>query len=133
MPHVIDRETGLCSICKKSEIAAIKEGRKFKRHSYDVRKAAVQAMTTKYDPNYHSITDRHYVTYDDSTPRKSVRSNRQSIASYKSYSKSPFTSRSTDQFDSEDEDVRRIEANSRKSKMSLVPRENLRKVRAALL
>lgn len=126
MPHIIDRETGLCTICKKAEIAAIKEGRKFKRNSYDVRKAAVERMTNKTDPNYHSITDRHYVTYDDAqyqeTPRRSE-PRQKAPSSFKTYAKSPFTSRSTDQFDSEDEEVRRIEANARQSKLNVIPRK----------
>ena len=129
MPHVIDPDTGLCVICKKGDIAAIKEGRKFKRDHYDIRKAEVERVTNVNDPNYHTITDRHYVTYDDQpSPRRSQMAPRASNASN---FKSPFTSRQSiveyPDFDSEDEEVQRIEANSRRSKPSIVP--NLRKVR----
>lgn len=118
MPHVIDPETGLCVICRKGDIAAIKEGRKFKRDHYDIRKAEVERVTNTNDPNYHTITDRHYVTYDDQTsPRRSQNARRAS--------KSPFTSRQSiieyADFDSEDEEVKRIEANARRSKLSIVP------------
>lgn len=140
MPHLIDRETGLCQICKKGEIAAIKEGRKFKRQTYDIRKAAVESMTHKEDPNYHLITDRHYIS---DMPRKSIvapiqgtgRSYQPAVlveppvtrSGFKTYSKSPFSSPS-DQFDSEDEEVRRIEANARNRKLSVVSRENYKYV-----
>lgn len=131
MPHVLDPETGLCQICKKGEIAAIKEGRKFKRDHYDIRKAAVERVTDTKDPNYHAITDRHYVTYDGSpSPRRSQNVSRPSNASFRTYSKSPFARQSFDNqdFDSEDEEIQRIEANSRRSKLSLKPRNSLRKV-----
>ncbi|CAF0882411.1 unnamed protein product [Brachionus calyciflorus] len=66
MPHLIDKETGLCSVCKRLEIAAIKEGKKYKRQTYDVRKLAIDNLTSKDDPNYKAIIDRHYVKYKDS-------------------------------------------------------------------
>ncbi|RNA44763.1 hypothetical protein BpHYR1_048026 [Brachionus plicatilis] len=66
MPHLIDRETGLCSVCQRLQIAAIKEGKKFKRQTYDVRKLAIDNLTSKSDPNYKAIIDRHYVKYKDS-------------------------------------------------------------------
>lgn len=66
MPHIIDKETGLCSICQRLQIAAIKEGKKYKRQAYDVRKLAIESITNKNDPNYKFIVDRHYVKYKDS-------------------------------------------------------------------
>lgn len=66
MPHLIDRETGLCSVCQRLQIAAIKEGKKYKRQTYDVRKLAIHNLTSKSDPNYKTIIDRHYVKYKDS-------------------------------------------------------------------
>jgi hypothetical protein len=61
MPHLIDKETGLCEICNRLEIAAIKEGKKYKRKNYDIRKHAITNLTHKDDPEYRKITDRHYV------------------------------------------------------------------------
>jgi hypothetical protein len=66
MPHVIDKDTGLCIVCNRLEIAAIKEGQKYKRQQYDVRKLAIDRITDKQDPNYRAITNRHYVKYRDS-------------------------------------------------------------------
>ena len=66
MPHVVDKETGLCIVCNRLEIAAIKEGKKYKRQQYDVRKLAIDRITDKQDPNYRAITNRHYVKYRDS-------------------------------------------------------------------
>lgn len=65
MPHLIDKETGLCVVCNRLEIAAIKEGKKYKRQVYDVRKLAIDKITNKDDPNYKTIIDRHYVKYKD--------------------------------------------------------------------
>jgi hypothetical protein len=65
MPHVIDKDTGLCIVCNRLEIAAIKEGKKFKRQQYDVRKLAIDRITDQSDPNYRTITNRHYVKYRD--------------------------------------------------------------------
>lgn len=103
MPHVLDPDTGLCTICKKSQIALIKESQKYKRQQYDIRKAAVNQMTRQQDPNYHQITDRHYIKYNDK-PKDN----------YTSFSKkSPFVN---DQFDSEDDEIRQIEERSRSKK-----------------
>lgn len=66
MPHLIDKETGLCSICQRLQIAAIREGKKYKRQAYDIRKLAIDNITNKNDPNYKAIVDRHYVKYKDS-------------------------------------------------------------------
>ena len=79
MPHLIDKETGLCTICKRLEIAAIREGKKFKRHVYDVRKLAIDNLTSKEDPNYKTIVDRHYVKYKDPFYEKNKSSSLRSI------------------------------------------------------
>lgn len=126
MPHILDPETGLCQICKKGEIAAIKESRKFKRDSYDVRKAAVERLTQKTDPNYHTITDRHYVKYDETPSPRRNNQDGPRASNARAYSKSPFAqSVLVDDFDSEDEEIQRIEANARRSKLSLKPRKVL--------
>jgi hypothetical protein len=53
----------LCVICNRLEIAAIKEGKKYRRQDYDVRKLALENITHKEDPEYRKYTDRHYVKY----------------------------------------------------------------------
>ena len=55
---------GLCVVCNRLEIAAIKEGKKYKRQNYDVRKLAMEKTTNRNDPNYRAIMDRHYVSLD---------------------------------------------------------------------
>jgi hypothetical protein len=65
MPHLIDKETGLCIVCKRNEISAIKEGKKYKRQNYDLRKVAIEKITNTQDPNYRAILDRHKVQYED--------------------------------------------------------------------
>ena len=65
MPHLIDRETGLCIVCQRNELAAIKEGKKYKRQQYDLRKFTVEETFDPKDPNYREILNRHYVKYDE--------------------------------------------------------------------
>lgn len=65
MPHLKDRETGLCLICHRNQIAAIKESQKFKRNNYEIRKFAIDNFLNKDDPNYRAIVDRHYVRLNE--------------------------------------------------------------------
>jgi hypothetical protein len=68
MPHLKDKETGLCLICHRNQIAAIKENQKFKRNDYEIRKFAINCLINKDDPknpNYRAIVDRHYVKLNE--------------------------------------------------------------------
>jgi hypothetical protein len=65
MPHLIDKETGLCVVCQRHDIAAIKEGQKFKRKEFDIRKLAIECMSDRNDPNYKEILDRYYIKSDE--------------------------------------------------------------------
>ena len=60
-------------MCRRLDIAAIKEGKKYKRQNYDVRKLAVEKKTDRNDPNYRNITDRHYVSLDTKKDDQSYR------------------------------------------------------------
>ena len=73
MPHIIDKETGLCTICQRNEVAAIREGRKYRRQNYDVRKLTLDVITDKNERNYRKIVERHYLNNDiapKTTPRE---------------------------------------------------------------
>lgn len=61
MPHLIDKETGLCVVCQRQDYAAIQEGKKFGRKNYDVRQLALDVITNKDDPHYREILERHYI------------------------------------------------------------------------
>ena len=65
MPHIYDKATGLCLVCDRAEIAAIREGKKFKRNNYDLRKTVINQLTDREDPNYRNIINRHYVRDND--------------------------------------------------------------------
>lgn len=131
MPHVIDRETGLCSVCKRREIAAIKEGRKYNRLNYDVRKTVIENITHKSDPNYRAITDRHYIKYNDnqtysSSPRESYYNELP-----KAYASPVPTSYALDynyDDDSDDDEIKKIQSSNWKPKYKTKEREKLRKV-----
>ena len=65
MPHLIDKETGLCVVCQRLELAAIREGKKYKRQNYDLRKFTIEETFDPKDPHYRDILNRHYVKYDE--------------------------------------------------------------------
>ena len=68
MPHIYDKATGLCLVSDRAELAAIREGKKFKRNNYDLRKTAIDQMTDREDPNYRNIINRHYVRDNGNHP-----------------------------------------------------------------
>ena len=70
MPHLIDKDTVLCLVCQRLELAALKERSKFKRIKYDVRQFYIDQITDKSDPNYRRIVNNHYVQMDDENYEK---------------------------------------------------------------
>jgi hypothetical protein len=70
MPHLIDKDTGLCLVCQRLEIAALKERSKFKRIKYDVRQFYIDQITNKSDPNRRRIVNNQYVYMSDNKYEK---------------------------------------------------------------
>jgi hypothetical protein len=65
MPHLIDKESGLCTICQRLNFAAYKEGKKYKRLYYDVRKFSLDEITDPSDPIYRRVCNHHYIKRND--------------------------------------------------------------------
>ena len=65
MPHLIDKESGLCTICQRLDFAAYREGKKYKRLYYDVRKYSLNEITDPSDPLYRRICNHHYIKRND--------------------------------------------------------------------
>jgi hypothetical protein len=127
MPHVIDKETGLCVVCKRLDIAAIKEAKKYKRQNYDIRKMAIDNMIDKKDPNYRIVTDRHYVKYNDSFYNTKEREMYFNELPRHAFAATPtLVYHSSPRYeDDEDEEIKQIERKARKASKE---REKLRKV-----
>jgi hypothetical protein len=69
MGHLIDRETGLCVICDRLKIAAIKYPQS-DRHDKD--RFAFAANKKKYDIRERANPDRSFKTYNSTRPRNQV-------------------------------------------------------------
>ena len=65
MPHLIDKETGLCQVCQRLKLAGVRDMKVHKRLNYEARKKAVEKIaTTIKDPRYKRIVNNNYVHYD---------------------------------------------------------------------
>ena len=61
MPHLIDKETGLCIICQRLKLAAIKEANKYKKLDYEARKKTVEKLQKFVkDPAYKRVINNNY-------------------------------------------------------------------------
>ena len=70
MPHLIDEETGLCTVCQRLQIAAIKESSKFNRPKYNSRKESFRIISNKLkkycnDPSLIRVVSNNYAEYSN--------------------------------------------------------------------
>ena len=68
MPHLIDEETGLCMVCQRLKLAAVKESQRFNRPNYNARKESVKKISDKLkkycnDPSLIRVVSNNYVQY----------------------------------------------------------------------
>ena len=68
MPHLIDEKTGLCTVCQRLHIAAIKESQRFNRPQYNSRKESFKKISDKLkkhcnDPSLIRVVSNNYAEY----------------------------------------------------------------------
>ena len=66
--HLIDDETGLCTVCQRLKIAAIKESSKYNRPKYNSRKESFTIISNKLrkhcnDPSLIRVVSNNYAEY----------------------------------------------------------------------